>query len=105
MRRQRFADTARMHHSLAVLRRRGQLPGLGAKLRWLWWRHVRLYDSEVCHRCGRPVLPFTASWWHADDLLWARVGGPYYGVLCPPCFTIEADAGGIPIKWQAVIGV
>jgi Holliday junction resolvase RusA-like endonuclease len=100
-----FTGGSRWWHSLYVLRQRGQLPGVAAKARWLYWRHVRRYDYEVCHRCGRPVLPFTRSWWHADDLLWARAGGVHYGILCPPCFTIEADAGGIQIRWEAVLGV
>ena len=99
----RSLHASRYRHSLDVaLHRRGQLPGPAAKVRWFYWRHVRRYDYEVCHRCGRPVMR-SMSWWHADDLLWVRAGGGHYGILCPPCFTVEAAASGIPVHWKATL--
>ena len=92
----------RFRWTLNVLRREDQLPGLRAKLRWLWWRHVRFYDLEICHRCGLPVMRTMSSWWHAEDSLWLEGGGPVFGILCPPCFTAEARRNGIRIHWEAV---
>jgi len=76
-----------------------------ALLRALWWRHVRRYEYEVCHMCGRPVGRCTGSWWRADDELWIDGGGPLWGVLCPPCFTRCCDAAGQPVHYVAVRGV
>lgn len=93
----------RARWSYRVLRRPGQLPTLGAKLRWVYWRHVRCYDYEVCHRCGRPVMPHTNSWWHAPDDLWIAMGGAAFGVTCPPCFHDMARAKGTRVYFMATV--
>jgi hypothetical protein len=92
----------RARWTLEVLRS-ADLPTLGAKLRWVYWRHVRRYDSEVCHECGRPVMRGIASWWHAPDELWQEVGGPKRGVLCPACFSEWARAKGRLIYYTATV--
>jgi hypothetical protein len=87
--------------TLNVLRH--DLPTLGAKARWIYWRHIRLYDSEVCHECGRPVMRGIASWWHAPDELWLRVGGQERGILCPACFSERARNEGLLVYYEAVM--
>lgn len=94
---------ARFRWTVEILRRPGQLPTLGARLRWLWWRHVRQYGCEVCHRCGRPVMPHTHSWWHAPDDLWIAMGGPEFGITCPPCFHDLARAKGLTVYFVATV--
>lgn len=79
----------RIAHTWDVLRRPTHLPGLRAKVAWIYWRHVRRYDSEVCHRCGRPVARGIGTWWHAPDWLWAMTSGPF-NILCPACFVERA---------------
>lgn len=99
--------SGRRSWTLEVLRREDNLPGLPAKIRWILSRHLRRHDGEVCHRCGRVVVDFTGSFWHASDELWdmvvarpERFGGPDFGILCPPCFTQLADNNGILIRWE-----
>jgi hypothetical protein len=57
-----------------------------ALLRALWHGHVRRYDAEICHKCGRPV---GLVWWCHDDLLWEKVTGK------PKPFGSRESAGGI----------
>jgi hypothetical protein len=59
----------------------------------LYWRHVRRYEFEVCHRCGHPV----GLVWRTSDDLWRQVMGHSGGVLCVRCFDQAAD-----VYWQAV---
>ena len=99
----------RLRWTRDVISRRDELTDRWAKVRWVYWRHLRRYDGEVCHRCGRPVARSTNSWWHADDPLWIDVSGSF-GILCPPCFHDLARAQGrmvffIASEWSAAGGV
>lgn len=74
-----------------------------ARVRGFWHFIVRGYRYEICMRCGAPVGPHTGSWWRAPDELWERVIGDPGEVVCPPCFTRQADELGIPVRWEVSV--
>lgn len=50
---------------------------------------------EYCCKCG---VRQWIVWWCDDQDLWMRVGNEY-GVLCPKCFSDEAEARGVFLRW------
>lgn len=75
-----------------------------AAVRGFWWALVRGYDGEICEACGRPVGSSTGfSWWTASDRLWQQVQGCYSGLLCIPCFTLDARRLGIDLHWSPIV--
>lgn len=92
----------RRSHRVTATLRQLRHPG---RARRFYWRHVRRYDGEICHDCGRPVARAVGSWWRATDLLWLRVVRDNRTILCPRCFIARADAHGITgIYFQTVAG-
>lgn len=69
-----------------------------ALLRALYWRHLRRWQTEICHNCGRPVR---VVWWTYDDALWETVTGESHGggIRCIPCFDEAARAHCAWIEW------
>jgi hypothetical protein len=63
--------------------------------RWLW-RHVRRYDGEICHSCGKPVH---LVWW-ADEALWEEIVGGPGGIRCVLCFSRECWDRRISVAWR-----
>jgi hypothetical protein len=76
-----------------------------ALLRRWYWTLIRLHQTEICDRCGRPVVPRGMTWWCAPDELWMAVNGQHAGIACPFCFADECWAAGRPIHLEAVEGV
>lgn len=90
--------------------------GVRARLRWavhqhrkptslagllrLWWADLILHPffecGERCQDCGREYVL-----WHAPDDLYAEVHGSGFGLLCPGCFSRQADAKGITVCFAA----
>ncbi len=48
------------------------------------------HPEARCHKCGRPNPV-----WFAPNDLWNEVRGDEGGIVCPPCFAVEAEAIGI----------
>jgi len=75
-----------------------------ARLRAFWHRHIKGYECEVCHECGRPV---DLVWWCHDDKLWEQVTGhakpsgreSAAGVWCISCFNAAAKEHVGWIEW------
>ena len=65
-----------------------------ARMRALYWRLLRRWDSEICACCGRPVRIV----FHVPNYLWyAHSGFPDgAGILCVACFD---DLAGWPLHW------
>lgn len=101
----RWADSPLRYELGRLAGRWGELGGARAEARRWWWRFVRRYPCELCTDCGRPVGRCTDSWWRAPDELWLEVTGSDAGVLCPPCFTNRCRTRGIPLHYEAVVGV
>lgn len=71
-----------------------------AHLRLLWHDfiiHALLNrGGERCQRCGNNYVL-----WHAPSELWDRVHGSPAGLLCPQCFSREAERFGISVDFAA----
>lgn len=81
-----------------------RLPSWRARLRFLYWRWARRYETELCLRCGGPYYKQIGdTWWHAPDGLWRYVEGGTGGLRCPRCFTADCRARGILVYWAPVI--
>jgi len=86
----------RLRYSLGKGRRPVSLAGL---LR-LWWADFVIHPlsgcGEHCQDCGRRYVL-----WRAPDDLYAEVHGSGSGLLCPACFSRQADAKGVTVCFAA----
>jgi len=78
-----------------------------AMLRGLYWWIIRLWETELCQHCGRPVRIV----YHAPDAIWEAATGKARhpsgeaasGILCPACLSDLAKEAGLPfLRWTCV---
>lgn len=66
----------------------------------LWWADFALHPfseiGERCQDCGREYVL-----WYAPDDLYTEVHGSDFGLLCPACFSAQADARGLTVCFEA----
>ena len=57
------------------------------------------HPEDFCHRCGGRNIT-----WYADSDLWNKFDPPE-SIICPICFVIEAEAGGVKTSaWRVAPG-
>jgi hypothetical protein len=82
-----------------AIRQRRKPTSLAGRLR-LWWADFILHPlfecSERCQDCGREYVL-----WSAPGDLYQEVHGSGFGLLCPGCFSAQADAKGIAVAFVA----
>lgn len=57
--------------------------------------------GEVCKRCGELVADTCPTWWRTNDALWQFIYGTDAGIRCIPCFTKDALAKNVTVRWVA----
>ena len=105
MRRIKPGVRGRLGWAIRLRRHPRYVPGRSVvgRTRLLWHDfifHPLFEGGERCQDCGRDYVL-----WHAPTDLYERVHGSTAGLLCPKCFSRQADEAGIPVEFIAARAV